>query len=571
MNAIRAIFGWVARHALLWLLLIAALLVWQGLQASQRIWAEPDEHRANASSLEDALTRIEAERASASAELMRAEQAARDKSADALEAMIAEERRERDALIAGRRSEAERKLSIVLAQGDEVVADQTRELKIQLQDRKIAGLEQSLAAARERIDAAAMLDRAREAYANAQNAYADKKGRCDKAKQALSKFDREHPLNWVTEWATKRRDGLVATRNRQCRGLDALEKARDRAKQASDALNGAQAEAVQWVNERIAPATDAIEAAIAAERDKADNSLRARAERKWDEWGLSAIVWQAFILLLGVIAAPYLTRLLFWFVLAPIAERRASIRIAVPGGAGTPMPPAERSATSLAVQLAAGEEMLVRQDYLQSSSATAQKATQWFLDWRHPFSSLASGLWFLTRIRGAGEVTTVSAVHDPFAEVALVTLPTGGAAVIHARALAAVVQPQGQPMAITSHWRLFSLNAWLTLQLRYLVFHGPAKLVMKGGRGVRVEPAGAGRIFAQDQLVGFSADLAYAVTRTETFWPYFLGREQLLKDRVLGGEGMLIVEEAPMAGRKGRGAAGGLEGAFDAARTAVGL
>ncbi|MCK7502947.1 MAG: hypothetical protein MZV70_01815 [Desulfobacterales bacterium] len=32
-----------------------------------------------------------------------------------------------------------------------------------------------------------------------------------------------------------------------------------------------------------------------------------------------------------------------------------------------------------------------------------------------------------------------------------------------------------RPMQITRHWRLGSLSAWLTLQLRYIVFHGPAK------------------------------------------------------------------------------------------------
>ena len=119
------------------------------------------------------------------------------------------------------------------------------------------------------------------------------------------------------------------------------------------------------------------------------------------------------------------------------------------------------------------------------------------------------------------------------------------------------------PMRISRHWRLGSLNAWLTLQLRYLVFHGPAKLVLKGGRGVRVEAAEEGRVFGQDQLVGFSADLAYAVTRTEPFWPYFFGHQPLLKDRVMAGEGVLIIEEAPLTTRNGTGRRG-LEGMIDA-------
>jgi hypothetical protein len=282
------------------------------------------------------------------------------------------------------------------------------------------------------------------------------------------------------------------------------------------------------------------------------------------------ILIQAAVWLAVIVATPFLIRLLFFFVLAPFAERRAAIRLRTPGGAGPTSLAAERSSTSAPVRLARDEELLVRQGYLQATSSAGSKATRALLDWRHPLSSLASGLVFLTCVRGEGETTTVSAVHDPFAEVSLLRLPDGAACVLHPRALAAVVHPIDRPLRITSHWRLGSLNAWLTMQLRYLVFHGPAGLVIKGGRGVRVERAERGRIFGQDQLVGFSADLAYSVTRTETFWPYFLGREQLLKDKVEAGEGVLIVEEAPMAGRKGEPRKG-LEGALDAALKVVGV
>jgi hypothetical protein len=64
-------------------------------------------------------------------------------------------------------------------------------------------------------------------------------------------------------------------------------------------------------------------------------------------------------------------------------------------------------------------------------------------------------------------VTTISAVRDPFAEVTVITLPEGAACVLHPRALAAVAHPIGRTVRITSHWRLLSLSAWLTLQLRY--------------------------------------------------------------------------------------------------------
>lgn len=285
---------------------------------------------------------------------------------------------------------------------------------------------------------------------------------------------------------------------------------------------------------------------------------------------IQALLLKALLILAGIIALPFIIRTIFYYVLAPIAERRASIRISVPGGGNVPIPPAELSRVSIPITLASGEELLVRQDYLQTSSLSGRKDTRWLLDYRHILSSIASGLSFLTRIRGEGETTTVSAVRDSFAELAQVTLPVGAACVLHPRALVAVVQPEGQPLRITSHWRLLSLNAWLTLQLRYLVFHGPGSLIVKGGRGIRVERAERGRIFGQDQLVGFSADLNYSVTRTETFAPYFFGRDQLFKDKVEQGSGILIIEEAPFSSQQG-GIRRGLEGTLDAGMKAFGL
>lgn len=310
------------------------------------------------------------------------------------------------------------------------------------------------------------------------------------------------------------------------------------------------------------------------------SSERKRAETRWNGSPVQklrlfearhSLLWKALLALIGILAMPYLIRMLFWFVFAPLAERRGAIRLAVPGDRGATIPPAERSTTAVSIRLATAEELLVRQSHVQTTAQGGTKATRWLLDWRHPLASIASGLTFLTRIRGAGETTTVSAVTDPFAEVTVLTLPDGATCVLQPRALAAVVQPIGRPLRVTSHWRLRSLNAWLTLQLRYLVFHGPCRLVIKGGRGVRVERAERGRIFGQAQLIGFSADLDYSVTRTETFWPYFRGYEQLFKDKVEAGEGVLMIEEAPMAGRKKAGARRGLEGAFDVMTKALGI
>ena len=328
----------------------------------------------------------------------------------------------------------------------------------------------------------------------------------------------------------------------------------------------AQKDAVDQVRQ-AAVALKSANAAFSSAADKAKSLATGVTLNPTRTYG-STLVTAAFLLAV-IVATPFLIRLLFYFVLAPFAQLWPSIRLRIRSDLAPPIL-VQASATSAPITLKAGEALLVRQGYLQSTSTQGAKRTQALLDGRHPLSSLASGLSFLTRIVGEGETTTVSAVHDPLAEVAVLSLDKGGACVLHPRALVAVVQPADRPLRITSHWRLFSLHAWLTLQLRYLVFHGPCRLVLKGGRGIRVEGAESGRLFGPDQLVGFSLDLAYTVARTETFWPYFLGREALFKDRVDAGGGVLILEEAPMGGGR-NGPRKGLEGAFDVFLKAFGV
>lgn len=356
-----------------------------------------------------------------------------------------------------------------------------------------------------------------------------------------------------------------------------------RASAARHAFDAARRDAQMVIDSRRAIDAGAATATLAIKRTRAayDRLVAGRAKqlggngveqaRGWAERvGLKAVLMTAAWALLAIILSPFLIRTFLYYIIAPLAAQRPAIRLVTPGGASARIPLADRSSTSVGVRPAPGEELLVRQDYLQASAAAGAKSTRWLLDWRHPLTSLAAGLSFLTRIRGQGQLTTVSAVRDPFAEVTVLILPEGATCVLHPRALAAVAQPIGRPVHISSHWRLGSLNAWLTLQLRFLVFHGPARLVVKGGRGVRVEQADRGRVFGQDQLIGFSADLAYSVTRNETFAPYLFGRDSLLRDKVIDGEGVLLVEEAPFAGRQG-GAARGLEGLFDAALKVVGI
>ena len=406
-----------------------------------------------------------------------------------------------------------------------------------------------LQAARSRQAASAAL--APLAQVPTERAIATVEARCTRARRAVQDYNRRNPVDRTArDWIYGQGPQLERRRDDQCRLAGTLSARRKAGLTAARALKQANAR------------YDAL-AAQPADTLRQVASGEGRAT-------LRDLLEKAALLLIGILLTPYVIRLLFWFVLAPLAMRRGAIRIAVPGGRGPAIRQSAPSAVSTAVDLQPGEELLVRQNYLQTLSDAVESRTKWLLDARHPLSSMASGMMFLTRIRGDGQTLTVSDTQNAFAEVAIIDLPAGSACVLQPRALAAVVQQRNAPMRITSHWRLFSLNALLTMQLRFLVFHGPARLVLKGGRGVRVEPAREGRILGQEQMVGFSADLAYSVTRNETFWPYFLGRESLLKDKVRGGSGVLIIEESPLASQRG-GVRGGLEGMVDAGLKAFGL
>lgn len=545
----KTLLGWLGRNLLLYALLVLAigLFTYAGPRLAEEFAAGglSGEVR-SAADIREELARL---RDQAQADLENREAAIREMGSEALDRELQDRRARREAL------------QEELAQGgglfdsvrpSRIIERKTTELQLARLDTEIAALE----AARSRrglqdAQAAAQEQLARYARIPTENAIAVAQRICRTAQATLADFEQRSALERGVRNILDERNRLEGARDRACDRADRLAQRRSTGlaaarsyREASERFDAAQ----NWTMGRVADVSAEVQGTTF--RD---------------------ILIKAALALIAIILLPFAIRLLFWFVLAPMAERRASIKLAVPGGAGTPIEPVARSAATAQVRLAEGEELLVRQGYLQSTSSAGDKSTRWLLDWKHPLSSLASGMAFLTQVRGTGQATTISATADPFAEVAQLDLPHGASCVVQPRALAAVAQPVGQKLRITSHWRLFTLNAWLTMQLRYLVFHGPARLVLKGGRGVRVERAEEGRIFAQQQLVGFSADLSYSVTRNETFWPYFLGRESLLRDRVEKGRGVLVIEEAPMAGRRAGAVRGGLEGAFDAVLKVFGL
>lgn len=538
----KSVLGWLGRRSLLYLAIVAALAFYVLAWPSVSNYIGQGSFRQDIASTEG----LSARTGEALAASVKRWNALGDEIADLPGETLAARLQEAEARLANLQAEqSEGGGWLDSVRPSRIIEGYRRDLEIGLLRREIGLLQ----AARDRQSAHAAL--APLAQVPTERAIATVEARCTRAERALQAYSRRNPVDRTArDWIYGQGPQLEARRDNQCALAGRLAARRKAGIAAATAVGQANAQ-------YAALAAQSVDALRRIDSGESRATLRDLMEK-------------AALLLVGILLVPYVIRLIFWFVLAPMAMRRGAIHIAVPGGRGAPVGQSAPSSVSTSIDLQPGEELLVRQNYLQSLSGTVESRTKWLLDWRHPLSSMASGMVFLTRIRGDGQMLTVSDTQNAFAEVAVIDLGADSACVLQPRALAAIVQQRDAPMRITSRWRLFSLNAWLTMQLRFLVFHGPVRLVLKGGRGVRIEPAKEGRVLGQEQMVGFSADLAYSVTRTETFWPYFLGKESLLKDKVRGGDGVLIVEESPMASQRG-GVRGGLEGMVDAGMKAFGL
>jgi hypothetical protein len=357
----------------------------------------------------------------------------------------------------------------------------------------------------------------------------------------LGWLDRQ--LTSVPQLGSARLAMLDAARQRAARENNAAYAAFERQRIALERL-GAVQQAHSFVanRDRLRQAAAPLTARLARAQDGAARNLLARL------WALVREVLPAAALVLALgLLAHLAVKALFYFVLAPLAAKLAPVR------------------------LAPDQELLILPEFIQSAPANGAGRTRWLLDWSHPWTSLIAGMVALTSITSKdGAPVVVSASDDASSEIALIALAAGSAMVLQPRCLIGVVGVRGTPLTIRSHWRLGSLHAWLTLQLRYLVFHGPVTLIVSGTRGVRVEAAQQGRLISQSATLGFSASLAYSTERCETFFPYYQGKTALLLDR-FEGAGVYVVDETPRAGRQAGFIGRGLEGMADAALKVFGI
>jgi hypothetical protein len=267
--------------------------------------------------------------------------------------------------------------------------------------------------------------------------------------------------------------------------------------------------------------------------------------------------WWLLVALVLYFIGPTFWKVGLYFFVAPYIVRRRPVRLQTHA---TTMPEVGPSKVAAELTLEPGERLRVREQFLQASDEGLQKATRHLLDWRVPFTCLATGLVGLIEMKNAASEAkaarrlTLSNQADPLCELAIITLVDGSSLILRPSFLAGVVTAGESRLRIRRRWQLFRWQSWVTLQFRFFEFTGPCRLIVAGKRGVRVEDLSTrdtdempARRTNQDATMGFTPNLDYRPARAETFWSYYRGMNPLFDD-LFAGRGMFLCQQVSTAG-----------------------
>jgi len=572
-NPVRTSASWLAGRVLVFLVILVALVAWDAYRDESLMVAAltkgllPD--RELVERLETGKQRLEISAADAEREVKQRLERLQAQGEQAIDTRI----RELDARIGtleGSRLPAWRK-AVAAVTGEGLERELQNELELQLARAEREALQQL------RGELAAMRAAVVGAQVRKRQAYRQWKSSCaghEAAKASRARFVAANPISSRVPVLGVREqlveiDRIVERWGRACRTADADFRKAEADLATVQRLPKAYLQHVDAAKELVlGPLTELI-----AAKKTAVESAEREAARVLQS--IRRMFLQALGILVLVTLAPVGIKAIWYWLLAPVVERRPPIRIRM-GGARGAAPQGEParckiSAVSQDIVLEEGEELLVHPDFLQSSTSHSRKSTKWLLDVRYPFTSVAAGMVMLTRVRSmTREPLVVSSRNDALAEIGVITLQAGDALVLQPRSLVGVAQRTDFPVRIRHRW-VFGLSAWITLQFRYLVFEGPCRLLVQGCRGVRVEPAGSGRSIDQNATMGFSANLDYRPRRSETFSAYVMGVNGLFNDSFAGGPGYCVYEEMPYAGKRSGITGRGLEGITDGLLKVVGI
>lgn len=328
------------------------------------------------------------------------------------------------------------------------------------------------------------------------------------------------------------RDALDAAETTMNDGLETLR--RD--------LDAETAEALAPLIERVTGASTGVRdaesriAAVDAERAALVTPEHTRLLTLLEAWR-ELRRWVLTVVLL-VLLAPYVKRIVWYWLLLPIAERAEPIQLVEsPTGAAEVV----EVSPSITVRVSEHRPLLIRPTFVTSHEG--QEGHRWMYDWRYPFVSYAAGLVLLNRYTPGTAPDGKVLVADPLdghPELMLLRLEAHSGVVLHPRHLVGV---QGD-VRVRSVWRIASVHSWATLQFRYLLFEGTGALILSGGGHVTGQELEGGDLRTlQSRVLGFDARLGYATRRTGSFVQYLLGRAELIEDRHLG-DGLVLTQTA---------------------------
>lgn len=280
-------------------------------------------------------------------------------------------------------------------------------------------------------------------------------------------------------------------------------------------------------------------------------------------------------LLLGclVLGGPMLFRAFWYYSIAPLITSRAeSIRLCedrvqgLMASGGTPAIHCSKPEKRLPILLQPKETLCVRASWLSALDGHAKKRTQFLWRWDAPLISYAAGLVELTRVDAVDKPVnmSLSSGRDADSHITCIDLRDHPGLIFHPRHVVGVIQ-SGDSLRLCRYWRLASLHAWCTLQLRYISLSGTGKVIMWGVGGIEPSaPCREPQQVNQSSVAGFDGRLSYSVRRNETFWYYFVGKQPLFDDCFQGEHSYL------MCHGDSRDSKGGIDVWFDRILTACG-
>ncbi|MEZ5300294.1 MAG: hypothetical protein R3F11_06450 [Verrucomicrobiales bacterium] len=315
----------------------------------------------------------------------------------------------------------------------------------------------------------------------------------------------------------------------------------DRAAQR-ESLSGELAETMEEIEE--------IEGRIAVWERRFDKA------KFWVDASFQRVAGTLLLITLSILLLPLLYKAALYFLWSPLAAAAEPIRIRTDA-----LAPIRVSRTDVAkeIELSPGDFAIIKHKFYQASDELLQKRTKFLFDWRFPLTSAACGLIEMTRVRNTDpdhpRRLTLSSQDEAEVEMAVVDIPEGGSLICRPSFLAGFIGHEDRPPVVKSHWRIFRLHAWITLQFRFFEFRGPVRLVLWARRGVRAEILTADHLRQgnrkrtnQDATIAFTPGLDYSCARAETFWSYLRGGNPLFDD-IFAGQGTFLCQQISKSGR----------------------